>query len=246
MSELILALDVDNTKEAERLINLALPVSSDRIIFKVGYQLFFSAGPEFLVKLSSQGIRLFLDLKLHDIPNTVKNGVDQIERLGVEMFTVHLSGGAAMIAQAHEALLSVEKKPKMLGVTVLTSFDDPRWQDLGFTSSVEKSVEHLCNQGISWGVDGIVCSPKELRNIRKNHPETYVVVPGIRSKSFSVSNPGSGLASNTALNSNDDQARTMSPREAFKEGASAIVVGRPFYQSPDPVNIVKCILKEIS
>jgi len=231
--ELIVALDFS---EAARAIEMVRVLRSLPVLFKVGSELFLTGGPEFVRELVRGGARVFLDLKFHDIPNTVGKAARQAAALGVEMFTLHLSGGSAMVRAAALALGEVHgKKPRILGVSVLTSLDDDLWGEVtsaiaGARVSVEQSVESLVRSAAGWGIDGVVCSALEVAAIRREHPSLYAVVPGVR--------PSGTQAA--------DQARIATPEEASAAGASAIVVGRPVLQASDPREAVRAILDSLS
>ncbi len=192
--------------------------------FKIGSELFTSAGPEIARHLRARDLSVFLDLKFHDIPNTVKNAVAAATRLGVQMLTVHCAGGLEMLqvaeAAAQETAKSLANEPPLvLGVTVLTSLDDPALEQIGVTGGVERQVERLAKLAIAAGLRGLVCSPLELAMLRKLLPPTVqLVTPGIRA-------PGDPTG---------DQKRTMTAREAIAAGANWLVIGRPIYAAPDP------------
>ncbi len=233
-TELIVALDFNNVEDAEKIIsNLdGLPV-----VFKVGLELFTATGPALVKKLVSEGKRIFLDLKLHDIPNTVVKTLIEIDKMGVEFTTIHLSGGKKMLEEIHEKMPK-NSRLKILGVSVLTSFQEEEWisnlsaiAKLGAGRSIHDSVMHyaiLANDHPA--VHGLVCSSHEVNEVKAKYPELEVVVPGIRPETFDV----------------DDQARVMTPQEAAKAGATAIVVGRPITQSKNPRKIAEQILKDLS
>jgi orotidine-5'-phosphate decarboxylase len=232
-TDLIVALDFPRADKALEIVDKFgdLPV-----IFKVGFELFMAAGPDFVRELVHRKCRVFLDLKFHDIPNTVAKAALQASLMHVEMFTVHLSGGDLMIKAAAAELAEIPAlRPKMLGVSVLTSFDDVRWSLVtksltGHASDVSDSVLGLVEHASSWGVDGVVCSALELPMIREQFPSLYTVVPGIRPEGSSAG----------------DQARVMTPAEAASLGASAVVVGRPITEAADPRKMAEAILKELS
>lgn len=232
-TELIIALDFH---KAEKALTFVEEIGDVSVIYKVGLELFLAAGPELVRELVHRKKRIFLDLKFYDIPNTVVRAALQAARLHVEMLTLHLAGGSAMVrAVAEEFAVIPELRPKILGVTVLTSFDDVRWAEVtkaltGHPANIADSIEGLVEHAVAWGVDGLVCSAMELSSIRKLHPSLYTVVPGIRPE---------GTASN-------DQARIMTPAQAHLSGASAIVVGRPITEASDPQSMVERILKELS
>jgi len=232
-TELIVALDFPREDAAWGIVE---QLDELDLVFKVGLELFSAAGPQFIRELVHRKKRVFLDLKLHDIPNTVAKAALQAAFLHVEMFTIHLSGGSTMIHAVRDALAEIESlKPKVLGVSVLTSFDDLRWAEVsrtisGHSSAVDDAVSRMVEAFASQGVDGIVCSAHELARIREIHPSLYTVVPGIRLDKL----PG------------DDQSRTMSPAEAAAAGASAIVVGRPITQGLSPRDVAKRILQDLA
>jgi orotidine-5'-phosphate decarboxylase len=206
------------------------------VIYKVGSELFLAAGPDFVRELVHEKNRVFLDLKFHDIPNTVVKAVQQASFLHVDMFTLHLAGGGEMVKSVVKALADIPTlKPKILGVSVLTSFDDIHWAEMtktlaGHALAIQDSVHNLISAGAQWGVDGVVCSAHELSFVAKKFPSLYSVIPGIRPQGSST----------------DDQARVMTPAEARKLGASAIVVGRPITQASHPRKMAESILKELA
>lgn len=233
-TELCVALDFETTEAAEKIISEldGLPV-----IFKVGLELFTVCGGEWVKKLTSTGHRVFLDLKLHDIPNTVTKAILQIDRLGVEFTTVHLSGGHKMLDMIGETLPKTSKL-RVLGISVLTSFKEEDWisntsliAKLGAGRSIHDSVLHYSTVAHDHpAVGGMVCSPLEVEEIKKKYPEIYLMVPGIRPADYSK----------------DDQARVMTPAEASRVGANAIVVGRPITKSENPRAMAEQILKDLS
>jgi orotidine-5'-phosphate decarboxylase len=221
---------------ADKALELVQKLDGLPLIYKVGSELFLGSGPEIVRELVHQKRRVFLDLKFHDIPNTVAKAAKQAAKMHVEMFTVHLAGGSQMVKAVAEEFADLpELRPRILGVTVLTSFDDVRWAEVtkcltGHASEVADSVDGLLEHAPSWGADGVVCSAMELKRIRSSNPGLYTVVPGIRPD---------GSAAN-------DQARTMTPVQAHLAGASAIVVGRPITESSNPREVVENILKDLS
>jgi orotidine-5'-phosphate decarboxylase len=240
-TELVVALDYSDQKKADELIQKldGLPV-----IYKIGLELFLSADSAWIQAICSSGTRIFLDLKFHDIPNTVGAAVLRASRLGVEFTTVHLAGGRRMLDEINirlqEALLAGEMvtRPKVLGVSVLTSFKEEEWianvshmAKVTGVRTIEETAMHFANLVHEHpGVQGMVCSPQEVANIRAKYPSIYLMVPGIRLKG--------GAA--------HDQNRVMTPGEARSAGASAIVVGRSITQADDPRVVVEQILREIS
>jgi orotidine-5'-phosphate decarboxylase len=231
-TDLIVALDYAKPEPALELVDglKGLP-----LVYKVGFELFLAGGPDLVRELVHRKLRVFLDLKFHDIPNTVARAVKQAAWLHVEMLTVHLAGGSAMlraVAQELEAIPAL--KPRLLGVTVLTSFDDVRWAEVTkslTTHAVDvlDSVLGLAEHAAAWGADGLVCSAHELPEVRKRHPGLYSVVPGIR--------PAGAPAG--------DQARVMTPAEAREAGAHAIVMGRPITEAKDPRAAAQAVLKDL-
>ncbi len=230
---LIVALDVDTLGAAERLVE-GLQGLVTR--FKIGSQLFTACGPAAVEAVQKRGAEVFLDLKYHDIPNTVAGAAREATRLGVLMFNVHASGGVAMMRAAAAATVAAAKElarrpPLVIAVTVLTSMDRAALQrELGVPSSVEGHVLQLCQLARQAGLDGCVASPQEIRAIRNNLGRDWVIVtPGVR--------PAGAQA--------DDQARIATAGAAAGAGAHYLVVGRPITGSPDPVKAAESILVEI-
>ena len=201
---LIIALDFKNIDEMSHFISNLDP---QKCIVKVGLQLFISEGPKVLDFLSQRGFEIFLDLKLHDIPNTVRKSVEEISQYNVKLTTIHLQGGRDMIQAANQ----VKGDTKILGVSLLTSLDDSDTREL-YNNDFEKQFNNLINLAKETKVDGIVCSSQELELI--TNPSLIKVVPGIRNQE-----------------SSDDQKRVMTSSEAYSNGADYIVVGRPITQA---------------
>jgi len=201
---LIIALDFKNIDEMSHFISNLDP---QKCIVKVGLQLFISEGPKVLDFLSQRGFEIFLDLKLHDIPNTVRKSVEEISQYNVKLTTIHLQGGRDMIQAANQ----VKGDTKILGVSLLTSLDDSDTREL-YNNDFEKQFNNLINLATETKVDGIVCSSQELELI--TDPSLIKVVPGIRNQE-----------------SSDDQKRVMTSSEAYFNGADYIVVGRPITQA---------------
>ncbi len=229
---IIVALDV-HTKNKE--LELAEELGPVVGALKIGKQLFVSEGPDIVRQLKGFGTKIFLDLKFHDIPNTVAKAVHSAVDMGVDMLTVHASGGSEMLAAAEDA--SHEKaaeigidSPLILGVTVLTSMDDSNLAEVGVEDGAQTLVVRLAKLAASSGLRGLVCSPKEIRLLReKLGSEIQLVTPGIR---FDTS-------------PSDDQKRVMSPTEAIKAGANWLVIGRPITLAENPRSAAIDILNSI-
>jgi len=203
---------------------------------KIGTQLFTAAGPAAVERAHKRGCRVFLDLKYHDIPNTVAGAVREATRLGVFMLNVHASGGLAMMRAAAESATKAAAdfgvpRPIVLGVTVLTSLERKDLAaDLGLATSVDAQVLRLAERAREAGLDGCVASPREIGLLRGAlGPRWVIVTPGVR--------PAARL---------DDQARTATPRAAIRAGADYLVVGRPITAAPDPVAAIRAILADIA
>ena len=225
---LIVALDVPDARAASLLVDRLHDTCS---WFKVGLELFIAAGPSVLEPILRRGYSVFLDLKLHDIPNTVAGAVRSAAALGAKMLTVHAGGGPAMLTAAQEALAGVANPPQLLAVTVLTSMDDLQLKAVGVHRSAADQVELLARMGLDCGIRGFVCSPQEVNALRQlAGPEGTLVIPGIR--------PAGGAVG--------DQKRIAPPADALRNGASYLVVGRPITQAPDPAGAAEAILEEMA
>jgi orotidine-5'-phosphate decarboxylase len=223
-ARIIVALDVPTRPAA---LELARALSPHPGLFKVGLQLFIVAGPDIVRALRDLGARVFLDLKLHDIPNTVGRAVESASSLGAEMLTIHLSGGRAMIDAATQAAAT---ELLLLGVTVLTSSDDAALRETGVMSQVEEQVLRLADIGVENGVRAIVASPRELAALRRAHGDRIeIVTPGIRPD---------GSAPN-------DQKRALTPAEALRSGADYLVIGRPITAASDPRAALEKIVADV-
>jgi orotidine-5'-phosphate decarboxylase len=239
---LILALDFPSIGPA---IELAQRISPIVGIFKINIQLFTSAGPSALEKLNQLGSGIFLDLKFHDIPNTVKGAVSSAVALpGVHLLDVHALGGLEMMRAAvearDEAKSGKSSLPKLLAITILTSMDNAALRGVGISGPASKRVVQLARLAQKAGMDGVVASPHEVRAIRRACGKDFlIVVPGIRSA------VGSGSAGG-AKRKTDDQARVATPSEAIRAGADYLVIGRPITGAPDPPTAARAILDEIS
>ena len=229
--KIIIALDVSNKEEALSLVRQL----KDTIIFKVGLQLFTIEGPSLVKNLHDLGKKVFLDLKLHDIPNTVAGAVRMGVRVGVHMMTLHASGGKEMMASAaraakEEAESAGKKSPLLLAVTVLTSLKDEQLKDIGIGAGTERQVLNLAELALQSGIKGIVCSPKEIEVIKKTYKKGLAVVaPGIRPKWAAA----------------QDQKRILTPALALQKGADYLVIGRPITQAPSPHDAFLRILDEL-
>jgi orotidine-5'-phosphate decarboxylase len=222
---LIVALDVPQASDAEALVEaLAGQVG----MFKVGSQLFTAAGPDFVRSLVSRGEKVFLDLKYHDIPNTVASAVSAASRLGASLLTVHALGGQAMMEAAVGALPAIDAR--LIAVTVLTSHEAPTLASLGLAPDVPMTVQRLAMLAKAARVDGVVASPHEVALIREAcGPDFLVVTPGIR--------PIGARAG--------DQARAATPAAALAGGSDYLVVGRPITEARDPAAAAEAILREM-
>jgi orotidine-5'-phosphate decarboxylase len=230
---IIVALDVGTADEALKLVEQLAPVSGG---FKVGSELFTAAGPEIVRRIRGVGVPVFLDLKFHDIPNTVARAVAAAVRLDVQMLTVHTSGGMEMLKAAEKVAQESawqlgHTPPLVLGVTVLTSLDSNALSQIGLDPNVVRQVRRLANMANQAGLRGLVCSPREVAELRQMLPaSTQLVIPGVRPQPL----PG------------DDQKRTLSPREALALGANWLVIGRPICAAENPRAAAERILKEIA
>jgi orotidine-5'-phosphate decarboxylase len=231
---LLVALDVDG---ADRALAIAEQVGGVAGGLKVGSRLFTMAGPDLVRRLVDSGARVFLDLKFHDIPNTVAQAVDAAVRTGAWMINVHASGGPAMMqaatrAAADAAAATGVPPPLVIGVTVLTSMDEQTLMQTGVTRPLVDHVLALARMAQSAGLHGVVASPQETSAIRQAcGPDFAIVTPGIRGAS--------------AGQEKNDQSRTLGPAEAVKAGATYIVVGRPIIAAPDPRGAAQAIVEEL-
>ena len=225
---LIVALDVPSAAAAFDLVNR---LESSCQWFKVGLELFVAAGPSIVESLVRRDYSVFLDLKFHDIPNTVAGAVRSAAVLGARMMTVHAGGGPAMLAAAQTALDGIDDPPRLLAVTVLTSMDQAQVNAVGIGQTPSAQAELLGRMALDTGISGFVCSPQEAAAIRKlAGAEGAVVVPGIRPVGGDVG----------------DQKRIATPAEALRNGASHLVVGRPITQAANPAKAAEAILAEMA
>jgi orotidine-5'-phosphate decarboxylase len=229
---IIAALDVPSAEQALKLAEQVAPVVG---AFKIGSELFTSAGPDIVKKIRTTGASVFLDLKFHDIPNTVAKAVASATRLDVQMLTIHTSGGlemmrAAELSAQQTANQAGRNAPLVLGVTVLTSSDRRTLAEIGCAENVGAQVERLASLAVKAGLRGLVCSPLEIADLRKVLPaDIQLVTPGIR----------------TGAEKADDQKRTLTPREAIQAGANWLVIGRPIYAAENPRAAAEKILESI-
>ena len=230
---LILALDLSDADQMKRIAQLTQPYVG---VFKLGLEMFVRFGPAIVTDLRQRNCPIMLDLKLHDIPNTVKKAARNAAVLGADLLTLHASGGSAMMRAAREGVTEFEQEtgtrgPRLLGVTVLTSIDEQALADeLGVTRTVKEHVTALACLAREAGLDGVVASPREIVQVRVACGADFLVVtPGIRPT-------GAALG---------DQKRTLTPREAINAGADYIVIGRPVLEAADPCAVLATIHKEL-
>ena len=198
--------------------------------FKVGMELYYAAGNDIIRQLRDRGFDVFLDLKLHDIPNTVAGAVRSATKAGASLLTIHASGGPAMMTAAAEAA-KAPGSPRLLAVTVLTSMDAAQLEATGITASPADQVLKLAKLARQSGIDGFVCSAEEVAAVRAaTGPQTLLVIPGIRLAGAAI----------------DDQKRIATPSQAIAQGASMLVIGRPITQAKDPAAAAEDILNEIA
>lgn len=224
-TKLFCALDFASETAANDLVAKVFPENKG---FKIGLELFNTLGPAYVADLAARGADVFLDLKFYDIPNTVRGAVKAVAGLGVRYTNVHISGGEQMCRAAVEALANIPgERPKLLGVTLLTSMGQSELATLGVSESVADQVVRMAINAKAWGLDGVVCSAHELSLIQKACGSDFeTMVPGIRPE-------GSALG---------DQNRVVTPQEAAELGATSIVVGRPISTAKDPRQAVRSIL----
>jgi len=232
-NKLIIALDVDTAQKARELVSTLRGIAG---MFKIGSQLFTAAGPDLVREIISSGERVFLDLKYHDIPNTVAQAGVEATRLGVTIFNLHASGGSEMMRRTAEAVSACAEaegipRPLVIAVTVLTSANDVALQEVGHNATTAELVPRLASLAEESGMDGVVASPQEVgivRSIVKRH-DFVVITPGIRPRDGQMA----------------DQKRVTTPSEAILSGADYIVVGRPILEARDPVQAAREILDEM-
>src|SRR5260370_19636299 len=222
--KIIVALDVATKAQALALVE---ELRDQISFFKIGLQLYTAEGPEIVRAVLATGAKVFLDLKLHDIPNTVARAVESATRLGAQMLTIHLSGGPEMI---QAAVIARKNRLSILGVTVLTSADEKALREIGISDKIDNQVLRLAKLGVETGIDGLVVSPHEVKILRQEFgSKVKIVTPGVR--------PNWAEAG--------DQKRVMTPRQALDAGADYLVIGRPVIADPNPRRALTKILDEL-
>jgi orotidine-5'-phosphate decarboxylase len=226
--KIIVALDFPDSKQA---LEFARKTSPDQCRLKIGKELFTSCGPALVEELVNSGYDIFLDLKFHDIPNTVQKAASAAARLGVWMLNVHALGGSAMMLAAREGVEIVAQRPFLIAVTVLTSLSSQDLKDIGIDRSVPDLVDRLARNALANGLDGVVCSAEEAPALRSSIGESALLVtPGIRPEWAST----------------DDQQRIVTPQQALADGASYLVIGRPITRHQDPAAALALIIESIA
>lgn len=226
-SKIIVALDYADSASAQNLVNQLDPSLCK---LKVGKELFTAAGPQFVEKLIAKNFQVFLDLKFHDIPNTVAKACEAASNLGVWMLNVHASGGTAMMQAALEGVDKSKHAPYLIAVTVLTSMSQENLNEIGIENSIENQVLNLAKLSQLAGLHGVVCSALEAKLLKQQLPADFLLVtPGIR----------------PAIANKDDQTRILTPTQALTAGASYLVIGRPITQASKPIDALIVINQEI-
>jgi orotidine-5'-phosphate decarboxylase len=246
---LIVALDLSSATQARQIVE---SIGESASTYKVGKQLFTAEGPQIVRDLVASGRKVFLDLKFHDIPNTVAGAVAEAAKLGVSMLTVHASGGSKMLKAAAEAAAEAAaqsaSKPTVLAVTVLTSLSDADLAELGISGNVQTQVLRLGSLALNAGCGGLVASALEARELRRELGNDFAIVtPGIR-PAGTVGGPhlpSVGKRGEPGASRPDDQARVLTPKEAIAAGATYLVVGRPILDAPNPAQAAEAIVNEI-
>ena len=225
--DVILALDVESRKRAELLLDA---VGEELNWVKIGLQTYLRDGPDFVRELHSRGKKVFLDLKLHDIPNTMAKAIVSLGELPISMLTIHATAGPVAIERCSKTMREVLPEATLLAVTVLTSMDEETLRALGVPNSPEKQVQNLATLSANAGAKGIVCSPWEIQTLRSSLPtDTTLVSPGIRPTGASL----------------DDQSRVMTPFQAAEAGADFLVIGRPILAAENPSEALANIKSEL-
>jgi orotidine-5'-phosphate decarboxylase len=226
-SKVIVALDYANAQSALKLVNQLNP---DLCKLKIGKELFTAAGPQLVEQLVAKNFKVFLDLKFHDIPNTVKKACEAAANLGVWMLNVHACGGSSMMQAALEGVNKSRHQPYLIAVTVLTSMNQANLSEIGIENSVENQVLKLAKLTQQAGLHGVVCSAQEAALLKQHLKNDFLLVtPGIRPATASL----------------DDQSRVLTPAQAIMMGASYLVVGRPITQAENPIKVLEAIAQEI-
>ena len=226
-SRIIVALDYADTQSAMQIVNQLEP---GRCRLKVGKELFTIAGPEFVRQLVEKGYDVFLDLKFHDIPNTVAKACAVAAELGVWMVNVHTLGGRKMMQAAREAITNSSHQPLLIGVTILTSMASDDLHEVGLSGEPQDNVSRLAALAESAQLDGVVCSPQEVSMLRESLGTDFkLVTPGIR----------------PAGSDTGDQKRIMTPAQAVAAGSDYLVIGRPISQAEDPMQALQAIEQEL-
>ena len=224
--KIIVALDDNNLNKVTKLVK---QIKDEVAAFKIGYEFFLNFGINGYKEIKNISPKIFLDLKLHDIPNTVKNGIIAINKLGPSLTTVHISGGDEMI----KATKIKNNKTKILGVTVLTSLNEKQTKKYYNETKIDLLVKKFVKQAKKFKLDGVVCSPKEIKFVRKELGKNFLIVtPGVRLKKSKYFK--------------DDQKRTLSPKQAIKDGADLLVIGRPITKAENPLEAIKNINNSIA
>ena len=227
-TRLFVAFDFSNPNNAKEFSKKLNPKQCG---IKIGKELFTSGGPAIVEWIQLNGFKVFLDLKFHDIPNTVKRACYVASELGVWMLNVHAMGGNDMLIAAKEGVDQSNQKPHLIAVTILTSMNNTNLNEIGITHSVDEEILKLALNVATHKLDGIVCSASDIKNIKSSLPKDFIyVTPGIR----------------PIIDSNYDQKRTTSPEDAIKEGSSILVVGRPITESKNPALALEEIIKKIN
>ena len=225
-NRIIIPLDMEYTSA----VSIADKLDPNICRLKVGNQLFTSSGPKIVKTLHDKGFEIFLDLKFHDIPNTVYESVRSAANLGVWMINVHASGGSKMLDASKKALEGFDKPPLLVGVTILTSISEEILTEIGF-NNLDKQVMRLTKLAERSGLDGVVCAASDASKVKQTCGESFLTVtPGIRPRDADL----------------NDQSRTSTPKEAIANGSNFLVIGRPITGSEDPTNALENIYKEVS
>lgn len=239
-NKIIVALDVPTSDDARKIVS---EIGSEVGAFKIGLQLFTAAGASFVREVVEAGHKVFLDVKFHDIPNTVAKASIEVARLGVWMFNLHSSGGSEMMRRARFEVGEVcerenLEKPKIIGVTVLTSSDENILKETGIAEKTETQVLRLAELTAKCGLDGVVASPLETQVIRRKieRKDFLIVTPGVRPEFSALRSDGT----------NDDQKRVKTPKQAVADGADYLVIGRPILQAENKLKALRQILEEIN